>query len=55
MAPPTKKNIHHGGVLCKAWEVIESDKDDYEIYDDDETIFTKAAKLLGDRDLLAIE
>jgi hypothetical protein len=53
--PHKKTKFHCGGVPHKAREVVKSDKDNYKIYNNNETIFAKAAKLLGNRDPLAIE
>ena len=50
--PKTRRHI----IPHKVKKIIESDMDNYGVYDDDdETLFTKAAKLLSDRDPLAVE
>jgi hypothetical protein len=56
MAPPAKKAKTHRRVIPrKVRKIIESNEDDYGVYDNDKTLFTKAAKLLGDGDPLAVE
>ncbi len=56
MAPPAKKAKNHCCVVPrKVQKIVESNKDDYWVYDDDETLYIKMAKLLCNGDPLAVE